>query len=90
MRHIMGASHTVSDHWGLRTERSTSKWSTVCLMYMDFGSTLRVLPHWLDCTSAMYRTGKHECTRVCNTSCWHNHEGGHVATEELHVQTPCG
>ena len=47
----MGASQTVSDHWGFQTERTTSKWSRVCLMYMDLGSTLQcastpVGPYW--------------------------------------------
>ena len=50
-RDIWEASQTVSDHWGFQTERTTSKWSTVCLMYMDLGSTLQcastpVGPYW--------------------------------------------
>ena len=48
---IWEASQTVSDHWGFQTELTTSKWSTRCLMYMDFGSTLQcastlVGPYW--------------------------------------------
>ena len=50
-RDIWEASQTVSDHWGFQTEQTTSKWSTRCLMYMDFGSTLQcastlVGPYW--------------------------------------------
>ena len=50
-RDIWEASQTVSDHWGFQTERTTSKWPTVCLMYMDLGSTLQcastlVGPYW--------------------------------------------
>ena len=50
-RDIWEASQTMSDHWGFQTEQTTSKWSTVCLMYMDFGSTLQcastlVGPYW--------------------------------------------
>ena len=50
-RDIWEASQTVSDHWRFQTEQTTSKWFTVCLMYMDLGSTLQcastpVGPYW--------------------------------------------
>ena len=48
-RDIWEASQTVSDQ--IQTERTTSKWFTICLMYMDLGSTLQcastpVGPYW--------------------------------------------